>query len=174
MCRCFDRESKIDNAYATELICPSMHAFGRLNWRVSLGHVKPLSSWLHVVAKSLDFYSIMLSAKAADPPNPGTFRAPDACTLKYKNGITAQQSFLDMEGNKHTAGGDKWPMNINGSCFIKAIFLRCTLNGSALHTHTDARTHARTSTHLRRPGHTPQQQAIWVAPCSPDWPALIC
>lgn len=47
----------------------------------------------------------MMSAKAADPPNPGTFWAPDACTLIYKNGITAQQSRLDMEGNKDTAGG---------------------------------------------------------------------
>lgn len=51
----------------------------------------------------------MMSAKAADPPNPGTFWASDACTLIYKNGITAQQSRLDMEGNKDTAGWDKWP-----------------------------------------------------------------
>lgn len=46
-----------------------------------------------------------MSAKAADPPNPGTFWAPDARTLIYKNGITAQQSLLDKEGNKDTAGG---------------------------------------------------------------------
>lgn len=87
----------------------SVHAFGRLHWRISLGHVKPLSSWLHVVAKSLDFYSVMMSAKAADPPNPGTFWAPDACTLIYKNGITAWQSCLDMEGSRDTARGGKWP-----------------------------------------------------------------
>lgn len=100
MCRCLDWESKIDNTYGTGLIYPSMHALGRRNWSISLGHVKPLSSWLRVVAKSLDFYSIMMSAKAADPPNPGTFWAPDARTLIYKNGITAQQSSLDIEGNK--------------------------------------------------------------------------
>lgn len=48
-----------------------------------------------------------MSAKAADPPNPGTFWAPDARTLIYKNGITAQQSLLDKEGNKDTAGGGR-------------------------------------------------------------------
>lgn len=46
-----------------------------------------------------------MSAKAADPPNPGTFWAADACTLIYKNGITAQQSCLDMEGSRDPAEG---------------------------------------------------------------------
>lgn len=41
----------------------------------------------------------------ADPPNPGTFWAPDACTIIYKNGITAQQSSLDIEGNKDDGVG---------------------------------------------------------------------
>lgn len=62
----------------------------------------------------------MMSAKAADPPNPGTFWAPDARTLIYKNGITAQQSSLDIEGNKDDGVGGindhiMIPRNINGS-----------------------------------------------------------
>lgn len=62
----------------------------------------------------------MMSAKAADPPNPGTFWAPDARTLIYKNGITAQQSSLDIEGNKDGGVGGindhiMIPRNINAS-----------------------------------------------------------